>query len=42
MEYWDIYDRSGNKTGRTVERGMPMAQDEYHLVVHVWVVTPNG
>lgn len=42
MELWDILDADGNKTGRTVERGHPMAQDEYHLVVHVWIVNSKG
>jgi 8-oxo-dGTP diphosphatase len=42
MELWDVLDEHRNRTGRTVERGQPMAQDEYHLVVHVWVVTPKG
>lgn len=37
MEFWDILDRNGNKTGKTVERGKPMRQDEYHLVVQVWI-----
>lgn len=36
-ELWDIYDQNRNRTGLTVERGKPMAEDEYHLVVHVWI-----
>ena len=42
MELWDILDENGNKTGRTVERGKPMKQDEYHLVVNVWIKNSNG
>lgn len=42
MELWDVLDERGNRTGRTVERGQPMSQDEYHLVVHVWVVNSKG
>lgn len=42
MELWDILDGNGNKTGKTVERGKPMGQDEYHLVVHVWIKNNNG
>jgi 8-oxo-dGTP diphosphatase len=38
MELWDILDENGNSTGRLVERGKPMRNDEYHLVVHVWIV----
>ncbi len=42
MELWDILDGNGNKTGKTIERGKPMAQDEYHLLVHVWIKNSNG
>lgn len=42
MELWDILDEDGNKTGKTVERGKPMKQDEYHLVVHVWIKNSSG
>jgi len=42
MELWDILDENGNKTGRVVERGNPMARDEFHLVVHVWIMNRNG
>jgi 8-oxo-dGTP diphosphatase len=38
IEFWDILDENGNSTGRLVERGKPMRQNEYHLVVHVWIV----
>ena len=41
-EIWDILDEDGNVTGRTVERGKPMAKGEYHLVVHVWITNNNG
>jgi 8-oxo-dGTP diphosphatase len=37
MEIWDILDNDGNKTGRTIERDKPMAEGDYHLVVHVWI-----
>jgi len=37
MESWDILDKNGNKTGKTIERGKPLHDDEYHLVVHVWI-----
>ena len=37
MENWDILDSDRKHTGRTVQRGKPMKQDEYHLVVHVWI-----
>lgn len=41
-EIWDIYDRNRNLTGRTVERGKPMRQDEYHIVVNVWIRNSKG
>lgn len=42
MELWDIFDGNGNKTGETVNRGKTMRQDEYHLVVHIWIKNSNG
>ncbi len=42
MELWDILDEHGNKTGRTIERGKLMREDEYHLVVHVWIRNKNN
>lgn len=38
MEIWDVYDENRVLTGKKVVRGIPMAQDEYHLVVHVWIM----
>lgn len=32
-ELWDIYDKNRIKTGRTIERGQPMTENEYHIVV---------
>jgi len=42
VELWDVLDEKGNKTGGTVERGQPMSQGDYHLVVHVWILNSNG
>ena len=41
-EIWDIYDRDRNLTGRTIRRGEPMTEDEYHLVVSVWIRNAKG
>ncbi|MCL2546493.1 MAG: methyltransferase domain-containing protein [Oscillospiraceae bacterium] len=41
-EMWDMLDEHGNKTGRLMERGAPMADGEYHLIVHVWIMNPQG
>ena len=37
MEYIDIYDRNKKLTGKTVERGTALKDDEYRLVVHVCI-----
>lgn len=42
MEILDIYDKYRQKTGRTLERGNPMEDGDYHLVVHVWIVNEKG
>lgn len=42
MELWDIYDENREKTGRTHERGIPMVEGDYHLVIHVWIVNNSG
>ena len=40
-EIWDIYDKSKNKTGRLHQRGIPLNKDDYHIVIHAWVVNSN-
>lgn len=42
MELWDIYDGNRKKTGRIHERGKPMNDDDYHIVVHVWILNSNN
>ena len=42
-EKWDILDRTGRPTGRSVPRGnYVFKKGEYHLVVHIWIVSPDG
>lgn len=42
-EKWDVVDEYGNPSGRTVFRGgNTLKTGEYHLVVHIWIVSPNG
>lgn len=41
-ELWDVYDIHRNKTGKLHERGKPLGDGEYHLVIHVWVRNLNG
>lgn len=35
MEFWDIL--HGNETGKTIKRGKIIGQNEYHLIVNVWI-----
>jgi len=43
IEYWDILDKDGNKTGKTMVRGKrSLSKGEYHLVVHIWVINDKG
>lgn len=41
MELWDILDENGNPKGYTHERGKPVSDGDYHLVVEVFVTTPD-
>ena len=43
MEEWDIYNKDLEKTGKTCVRGQyKLQENEYHLVVHVWILTKDG
>lgn len=42
MEWNDIYNRRGQRTGRIHQRGTPWAEGEYGLVVCVWVYDGAG
>jgi isopentenyldiphosphate isomerase len=42
MEYFDVYDKEGNKTGKTIERGTPLKDHEYIKIIHVWIEHSNG
>lgn len=42
MEYWDIYDKNKNKTGKIIQRGQRLLDDEYHLIVHIWIKNSEG
>ena len=39
-ELWDVYDKSRNKIG-TIKRGEKLNDDEFHLVVNVWIKTAD-
>ena len=43
MEKWDILNANGEKLHKTAVRGRTvLAAGEYHLVVHIWVVSSDG
>jgi len=43
VEKWDVLNSSGKNTGRTVLRGRDsLKSGEYHLVVHIWIVSSMG
>lgn len=42
MELWDTYDKFRNKKGYIHERRKRFKNDEYHLVVHVWIMNDKG
>ncbi len=43
MEIWDVFNKDGKPTGRTVERRNPiLRKGEYHLVVHIWTTDGRG
>lgn len=42
-EKWDILDADGLPTGKTTVRGRCyLKHGEYHLVVHIWIVSSDG
>lgn len=42
MELWDLYDRDRIPTGETHERGKPLPEGRYHMVVHVVIFNARG
>lgn len=42
MELWDILDKTGAKTGRTMVRGEPQRPGDYYLAVHIWIKNGKG
>ena len=42
-EIWDVIDGDGIPTGKTVVRGKCFLKPgEYHLVVHIWIISSDG
>ena len=43
MEKWDILNSAGEPTGETVVRSANASKEgQYHLVVHIWIVSSMG
>lgn len=42
MELFDLYDKNRNLIGKTIERGKPLPENCYRLVVHVCVFNSKG
>ena len=43
VELWDVFDENGIPTGKTALRGRSvLSPGEYHLVVHIWVISKSG
>lgn len=42
MEILDLYDKHGNRTGETIERGRPMPDGRFFLIVDAWIINSKG
>ena len=42
MEYWDLVDLNGRRTGLRHLRGQPLPPELRHIVVSIWVVSNEG
>lgn len=42
MELWDLYDLERNPLNKTHKRGVPLQDEEYHIVTDVWTVREDG
>ena len=38
----DIYDRTGNRTGKVVPKETPLGEGEYRMAVGIWIMDSNG
>lgn len=42
-ELWDLYSANGEKLGKKTVRGRnSLKMGEYHLVVHIWIISSKG
>ena len=42
MEYFDILDENGNKTGKTKLRSEVHRDGDWHKAVHIWIINDKG
>ena len=42
MELFDLYDDERRLTGETIERGAPLPESRYHLVIHICILGSDG
>ena len=42
MEYWDLYDENRIKLNKISVRGLILNDNEFHLVVNVWIKNKNN
>lgn len=42
MEVWDIIDKNGNITGKTIIKGEPIPEGFYHLGADVWIINSEN
>lgn len=42
MEYFDVLDEFGNKTGKTKLRNEVHKDGDYHKTVHIWIINDKG
>jgi 8-oxo-dGTP pyrophosphatase MutT (NUDIX family) len=41
-EFWDLYDHERKLLGKTHQRGLPLKEGEFHVVVSVWTLNQDG
>lgn len=42
MEYWNLFDYEGKKKKKIAIRGSKLADDDFHLVVNVWIMNDKN
>ena len=42
MEYWNLYDYEGKKKKKLAIRGTKLNDDDFHLVVNVWIMNDKN